>query len=97
MENDVVHFGHRVCGTAGLCPRLCRYLSHVHCLFIFSSLCSSTEKHFFAMTLLYPSSKKEGHNCILHVGQSVLSVSLNLVQLIPQERFAPEAPNLVGR
>ena len=26
-----------------------------------------------------------------------MSVSLNLVQLISQERFAPEASNLVGR
>ena len=27
----------------------------------------------------------------------VMLVSLNLVQLITQERFAPETPNLVGR
>ena len=33
-----------------------------------------------------------------YVGRSVgMSVSLNLVQLITQERFAPEASNLVGR
>ena len=36
--------------------------------------------------------------CVAHVGQSVgMSVSLNLVQMITQERFAPEASNLVGR
>ena len=33
-----------------------------------------------------------------YVGRSVgMSVALNLVQLITQERFAPEASNLVGR
>ena len=37
--------------------------------------------------------------CRRSVGMSVvgMSVSLNLVQLITQERFAPEASNLVGR
>ena len=35
-----------------------------------------------------------GAYCVAHVGRSV---SLNLVQLITQERFAPEASNLVGR
>ena len=49
---------------------------------------------------IMPSLKKEG---ILHctcpsVCLSVgMSVSLNLVQLITQERFAREASNLVGR
>ena len=34
----------------------------------------------------------------MSVGRSVsMSVALNLVQLITQERFAPEASNLVGR
>ena len=46
-----------------------------------------------------PPLKKEGHIALhMSVGMSVgLSESLNLVQLITQERFAPEAPNLVGR
>ena len=35
-----------------------------------------------------------GAYCFAHVG---MSVSLNLVQLITQERFAPKASNLVGR
>ena len=34
----------------------------------------------------------------MSVGRSVgMSVSLNLVQLVTQERFAPEASSLVGR
>ena len=46
--------------------------------------------------------KKEGAYCVAHVGRSVvpsvgMSVSLNLVQLITQDGFAPEASNLVGR
>ena len=46
-----------------------------------------------------PPLKKEGHIALhMSVGMSVgMSVSLNLVQLITQERFAPEASNLVGR
>ena len=50
-----------------------------------------------------PPLKKEGHIALhmsvgMSVGRSVgMSVSLNLVQLITQERFAPEASNLVGR
>ena len=50
-----------------------------------------------------PPSKKEGHIALhISVGRSVhrdsvcMSVSLNLVQLITQERFAQEASNLVG-
>ena len=50
-----------------------------------------------------PPFEKGGH-IALHmsvrpsVGRSVgMSVSLNLVQLITQEDFAPEASNLVGR
>ena len=39
--------------------------------------------------------KKEGH-IALHMSDG-MSVSLNLVQLITQERFAQEASNLVGR
>ena len=48
-------------------------------------------------------SKKEGHIALhMSVGMSVersvgMSVSLNLVQLITQGRFAPEASNLVRR
>ena len=40
-----------------------------------------------------------GHIALhMSVGMSVyMSVALNLVQLITQERFAPEASNLVGR
>ena len=52
---------------------------------------------------LCPHLKKEGH-IVLHlsVGRSVcryvgMTVALNLVQLITQEGFAPEALNLVGR
>ena len=45
-----------------------------------------------------PPFEKGGAYCFAHVGRSVgMSVSLNLVQLITQERFAPEASNLVGR
>ena len=54
-----------------------------------------------------PPLKKEGHIALhLSVGMSVgryvgmsvgMSVALNLVQLITQEGFAPEASNLVGR
>ena len=45
-----------------------------------------------------PPFEKGGAYCFAHVGRSVgMSVSLNLVQLISQERFAPEASNLVGR
>ena len=46
---------------------------------------------------------EKGHIALhLSVGRSVgrsvcMSVSLNLVQLITQERFAPDASNLVGR
>ena len=48
-----------------------------------------------------PSEKGEAY-CFAHVGRyggrSVgMSVSLKLVQLITQERFAPEASNLVGK
>ena len=60
---------------------------------------------------LCPPLKKEGHIVLyLSVGRSVcryvgrsvcryvgMSVALNLVQLITQEGFAPEASNLVGR
>ena len=50
-----------------------------------------------------PPLKKEGHIALhmsvgRYVGRSVsMSVALNLVQLITQERFAPQASNLVGR
>ena len=52
---------------------------------------------------LFPPLKKEGHIALhMSVGMSVgrlvgMSVAFNLVQLIAQERFAPEASNLVGR
>ena len=55
------------------------------------------------MPFIMPPSKKEGHIALhMSVGMSVgryvgMSVSLNLVQLITKERFAPEASNLVGR
>ena len=46
----------------------------------------------------YAPFEKGGAYCVAHVGLSVgMSVSLNLVQLITQERFDPEASNLVGR
>ena len=45
-----------------------------------------------------PPFKEGGAYCVAYVGQYVgRSVSLNLVQLITQERFAPEASNLVLR
>ena len=44
---------------------------------------------------LCPPLKKEGH-IALHMSVG-MSVSLYLVQLITQERFAPEASNSVGR
>ena len=57
--------------------------------------------------IFMPPLKKEGHIALhMSVGMSVgryvgmsvgMSVSLNLVQLITQQRFAPEASNLVGR
>ena len=60
-----------------------------------------TGKYYFYIKLklenkfLCPPLKKEGHIALhLSVG---MSVALNLVQLITQEGFAPEASNLVGR
>ena len=48
--------------------------------------------------IFMPPFEKGGAYCFAHVGLSVcMSVSLNLVQLITQERFAPQASNLVGR
>ena len=49
--------------------------------------------------IIMPPLKKEGHIALhMPVGMSVgMSVSFNLVQLITQERFAPETSNLVGR
>ena len=53
--------------------------------------------------MFMPPFEKGGHIALhLSVGRLVglyvgMSVSLNLVQLITQERFAPEASNLVGR
>ena len=57
-----------------------------------------------------PPFEKGGAYCFAHVGRYVgmsvgmsvgrsvgMSVALNLVQPITQERFAPEASNLVGR
>ena len=46
-----------------------------------------------------PPFEKGGHIALhMSVSRSVgRSVSLNLVQLITQERFAPEVSNLVGR
>ena len=59
-------------------------------------LAASTNSKFI---YLCPPLKKEGHIALhMSVGRSVgMSVSLNLVQMITQERFAPEASNLVGR
>ena len=64
--------------------------------------CTLNPLYFYA-----PPLKKEGHIALhMSVGMSVgryvgmsvgMSVSLNLVQLITQERFTPEASNLVGR
>ena len=51
------------------------------------------------MDIYAPLWKKEGHIALhMSVGKLVgMSVSLNLVQLITQERFAQEPSNLVGR
>ena len=49
-------------------------------------------------TMFMPPFEEGGAYCVAHVGRYVgMSVSLNLVQLITQERFAPEASNLVRR
>ena len=61
--------------------------------------------HFLDITFqllnyfVMPPLKKEGHIALhMSVGRSVgMSVSFNLVQLITQERFAPETSNLVCR
>ena len=60
--------------------------------------------HIFLQNIfIMPPLKKEGHIALhMSVGRYVsrsvgMSVSLNLVQLITQEGFAPEASNLVGR
>ena len=61
--------------------------------------------YHFISTLLnadYASFKERGVYCFAHVRLLVcwsvrVSVSVNLVQLITQEGFAPEASNLVGR
>ena len=61
------------------------------------------QKTIHTTIFLCPPLKKEGHIALhmsvgMSVGRSVgMSVSLNLVQLITQERFAPEASNLLGR
>ena len=55
-------------------------------------------KRFESVTLIMPPFEKGGAYCFAHVSRYVgRSVSLNLVQLITQEHFAPEASNLVGR
>ena len=54
---------------------------------------------YLTKTLIYAPFEKGGH-IALHMSacSSVgMSVSLDLVQLITQEHFAPEASNLVGR
>ena len=61
------------------------------------------EAWFVYFIFIMPPFEKGGHIALhLSVGWLVglyvgMSVSLNLVQLITQERFAPEASNLVGR
>ena len=52
--------------------------------------------------IFMPPFEKGGAYCVAPVGRSVcrsvgMSVALNLVQLITQEGFVPEASNLVGR
>ena len=72
-------------GTKGsLCPVSVRpSVSPVFTLSFMHSYVWQTTHAFLGMLSLY---------CVAHVG---MSVSLNLVQLITQERFAPEASNLV--
>ena len=52
--------------------------------------------------MFMPPFKDGGAYCVAHVGRYVsmsvgMSVSLNIVQLITQESFTPEASNLVRR
>ena len=58
-------------------------------------------KHYLLpqFTLIFmPPFEEGGAYCVAHVGRYVgMSVSLNIVQLITQQRFAPEASNLVRR
>ena len=84
------------------------YIAHQHTFTFAHELRKSTEIYllymgkidiFFTNSIIIPPSKKEGHIALhMSVGTSVgMSVSLNLVQLITQERFAPKALNLVHR
>ena len=68
-------------------------------------ICNGKDANLFIF-LPPPPFEKGGAYCFAHVGQSVgrlvglyvgMSVSLNLVQLITQKGFAPQASNLVGR
>ena len=93
------HFVRRL----SLCPSVCLSvcLSRSHTFLVFTHCYVLEATHAFlgmlplCLMIIIPPSKKEGH-IVLHMSVGV-SVSLNLVQLITQERFAPEASNLVGR
>ena len=73
-------------------------LSFMLCIINGVIMCSN----IMPFPVIMPPFEKGGAYCVAHVGPSVclsvsMSVSLNLVQLITQEGFAPEASNLVGR
>ena len=76
-----------------------RLMMNILCL----AFCRNSHMYCLSVCLLCPPLKKEGHIALhLSVRPSVrlsvgMSVSLNLVQLITQEGFAPEDSNLVGR
>ena len=82
----------------GVCPSIC--LSGSHTFLVVRHCYVSQATHIFLgmlplyVHIYYAPFKEGGAYCVAHVH---LSVSLNLVQLITQERFAPQASNLVRR
>ena len=84
-----------------LSPKLCLAIDlEVKRLKVKFKCCVKLFCSFHTVTqFLCPPLKKEGHIALhMSVGMLVgMSVSLNLVQLITKERFAPEDSNLVRR
>ena len=83
----------------GRTMRLCRGLnpSTIHPLYLYVTAMGKCVfiLLIFSSLFLCPPLKKEGAYCFAHVSRYVgMSVALNL---ITQERFAPEPSNLVGR
>ena len=71
-----------------------------HTYYDYNKMTEMSANDFFL--LFMPPFEEGGAYCVAHVGRYVgrsvgMSVSLNLVQLITQERFAPEVSSLVGR